>query len=54
MQLGNNVKFFYTDEDGDTITVTTQADLEEAKKAMNGSVKLVVAADSMQAQEEMG
>jgi hypothetical protein len=53
MQLGQNLKFFYTDEDGDTITVTTQADLEEASKAMKDRVKLVVAPDVVKANEEM-
>lgn len=47
------MKFFYTDEDGDTITVTTQADLDEASKVMNGSVKLILASDVMKAQDEL-
>jgi len=53
VKFGKDVKFFYSDEDGDTITVTTQADLEEASKVMNGSVKLIVASDVMKAQEEL-
>jgi hypothetical protein len=52
-RFGNDLKFFYTDEDGDTITVTTQADLDEASKAMNGSVKLILASDVMKAQDEL-
>ena len=37
-------KYFYIDEDGDSVTVTTQADLDEAYKAMpQGKVRLVLA-----------
>merc|ERR1719265_2574691 len=53
LKFGNDLKFFYTDEDGDTITVTTQADLDEANKAMNGSVKLIVSSDVNKAQDEL-
>ena len=37
-------KFFYVDEDGDTVSVSTQADLDEAYKTMeSGKVRLVLA-----------
>jgi hypothetical protein len=51
MQFGENYKFYYVDEDGDTITVTTQGDLEEATKSMEGKVRLYVAKDIHEAQE---
>ena len=44
MVLGENLKFFYIDEDGDTISVTNQSDLEAALKVMpDGKMRLVVA-----------
>lgn len=53
VKLGTDLKMFYNDEDGDTITVTTQTDLSEANKAMKGQLKLVLAPNSSAAQSEI-
>ena len=55
VKLGSDLKLYYHDEDGDTITVTTQSDLNEAKKAMHnrGGLKLIVAATNSQADFEI-
>ena len=41
MQLGENVKFYYMDTDGDIISITSQSDLEEAQQVMS-QLKLVI------------
>ena len=46
-------KFFYTDEDGDSITVNTQSDLDLALKESLGKLKLFVAKDSFEAAEQI-
>ena len=44
MVIGENFKFYYIDEDGDTISVSNQSDLNEAYNVMgSGKIRLVVA-----------
>jgi hypothetical protein len=46
MLIGDNLKFYYIDQDGDIISVSNQSDLNEAFKEMApGKVRLVVAKD---------
>lgn len=40
-QLGENLKFFYMDQEGDIISITNQGDLDEAR--CEPSLKLVIA-----------
>ena len=49
VQLGENLKFFYQDSDGDIISVTNQSDLNEATQQMIKPLKLIIAqnADEM-------
>jgi hypothetical protein len=51
--ISENQKFFYNDEDGDTITVSTQADLDEAIKSMPSKLKLFVNNDVREASDAM-
>lgn len=51
--INQKQKFFYTDEDGDTITVSTQTDLEEAYKSMPSKLKLYLAQDAREANDAM-
>ena len=40
-QLGENIKFYYMDQEGDIISITNQGDLDEAR--CEPSLKLVIA-----------
>ena len=40
-QLGENLKFYYMDQEGDIISITNQGDLDEAR--CEPSLKLVIA-----------
>lgn len=48
----SNLKFFYTDEDGDTITVTNQSDLDQARMSV-GQLKLYLADNVLVANDAM-
>ena len=40
-QLGENIKFYYMDQEGDIISITNQGDLDEAR--CEPSLKLIIA-----------
>jgi len=48
VELGENVKFFYMDNDGDIISITSQGDLEEARQVMP-QLKLVICKNNEEA-----
>lgn len=51
--VNKNQKFYYNDEDGDTITVSTQGDLKEAIEAMGNKLKLFASKDVAEANQAM-
>ena len=54
LQFGRNIKLYYMDEDGDIVSVTGQGDLDEAKEAMVGTMRFVVASNNDVARQILG
>ena len=51
-QFGENLKFYYIDEDGDVISITSEADFEEALQVLaDNQLRLIVAENIDQARE---
>lgn len=41
-EVGESLKVYYMDEDGDIISITSQSDLEEAYQVLQGKVRVAV------------
>lgn len=55
VQLGENVKFYYVDSDGDIISITNQNDLTEAYSIIpKGQLRLIIAKSIDEAKEAIG
>ena len=52
-EIGEALKLFYMDEDGDIISLTSQSDLEEAFQVMAGKVRVVMAKTIDEAREAL-
>lgn len=54
MVFGENIKFYYIDQDGDIISISGQGDLDEAYQVLNGSMRLVCAKNNEEARQILG
>jgi hypothetical protein len=52
--FGDNMKFYYIDQDGDIISISCQGDLDEAYQVLNGSIRLVCASNNEEARQVLG
>jgi hypothetical protein len=41
-EVGESLKVFYMDEDGDIISITSQSDLEEAYQVLSSKIRLAL------------
>lgn len=52
--FGENIKFYYIDQDGDIISISGQGDLDEARQVLNGQLRLVCAKSNEEARQVLG
>ena len=52
-EVGESLKVFYMDEDGDIISITSQSDLEEAYQVLQNKVRVALCQSIDQAREAL-